>query len=103
MRKQRYGSVIVADDAGALSGIFTERDALIRLQHGETPLAKTRIADVMTKQPHSLKGTDTIAQALNLMAVGGYRHLPIVHDGQPVGFCSIRGILRYISQHALAG
>ena len=63
--------------------------------------ADVLLSSVMSENPHRLQEEDTIAQALNYMAVGGYRHLPIVHDGNPIGFCSIRGILRYISENAL--
>ena len=55
----------------------------------------------MTPRPQALSEEDTIAQAINCMAVGGYRHLPIVRDGAPVGFVSIRGILSYIAKNAL--
>ena len=101
MREHRYGSVLVLDGEGKLSGIFTEKDVLSRIQVGEQCLKEVRLAEVMTPNPHSLQEGDTIALALNHMSVGGYRHIPIVRDGRPVGFCSIRGILRYIAENAL--
>ena len=30
------------------------------------------------------------------MDAGGYRHLPVVADGKPVGVISVRDILRHI-------
>lgn len=101
MRERRFGSVLVLDRAGALSGIFTERDLCRRLGSRNDPLEWVLLQDVMTPRPQTLVEEDTIAHALNCMAVGGYRHIPIVRDGTPVGFVSIRGILSYIAKNAL--
>ncbi len=101
MRSHRYGSVLVLNDAGELVGIFTERDVVTRLKSDRDDFSSVPLKDVMTQNPRTLQETDTIAQALNYMAVGGYRHIALVRDGKPVGFCSIRGILRYLSESAL--
>jgi CBS domain-containing protein len=37
-----------------------------------------------------------LALALSKMDAGGYRHLPVVEDGKPVGMISVRDILRHI-------
>jgi CBS domain-containing protein len=34
--------------------------------------------------------------------VGGFRHIPIVKDGQPVGIISIKDVLRYINKTGLS-
>ena len=101
MRKQRFGSVLVLDDEGKLSGIFTERDLLQRLSDHVNPLDQVRLGSTMTRNPQTLREDDTIALALNRMSMGGYRHVPIVRDDRPVGFVSIRGILKYIAKNAL--
>jgi CBS domain-containing protein len=100
MRRRRYGSVLVVDGTGKLSGILTERD-LLTLDRGQGSMSELLLEDVMTTLPKTLREEDTIAHALNRMAVGGYRHLPILRDGFPVAFTSIRGILRYIAMNAL--
>ncbi len=99
MSRFRYGSVLVQED-DLLAGIFTERDLLNRCFGLD--LDKTRLGEVMTRDPQTLEEDDTIACALHLMAVGGYRHVPIVRDGMPAGFASVRGILRYLAENALA-
>ena len=101
MRKFRYGSVLVVDK-GELVGIFTEKDVFAKTSSGDVDLESLKLSEIMTSDPQSLEDdTATLAQALYLMAVGGYRHIPILKDGKPTGFCSIRGILRYISENAL--
>ena len=99
MQKERQGSVMVVD-RGELVGIFTEHDALTRLVGADLDLEITPIADVMTEGPTALSGEDTLAQALHRMAIGNYRHVPIVDEGKPLRFLSVRGVLRYLHEHA---
>jgi CBS domain-containing protein len=99
MSKFRYGSVLVLDDEW-LAGIFTERDLLLRC--ADKDLDRLKLSEVMTREPQALREDDTLACALNLMSVGGYRHVPIMRDGHLIGFLSVRGILRYLADNALA-
>ena len=52
----------------------------------------------MTHDPVVLRHDDTIAVALNKMAVGGFRHIPIVEDGRPVGVVTARDVFRHLAQ-----
>ena len=99
MKKGRVGSAMVLE-GGRLVGIFTERDALHRLTGTPVDVKSVPIRDVMTRDPKCLSGDDTIAFALNRMAVGSYRHIPIVEEGKPLHFISIRGVLRYLHENA---
>ena len=58
-------------------GIFTQRDILRKLTLERLNLKKIKIKDVMSGKPLGLEEEDTIAIAINKMAIGGYRHLPI--------------------------
>ncbi len=87
-------------DGGRLAGIFTERDALIKLAGlaAGTPsaLGATPIRDVMTVDPVVLRPDDSVAVAVQKMAVGGFRHIPLVDDGRPIGVISAADIFRHI-------
>lgn len=102
MKKFRLGSVLVVQN-GELVGIFTEKDLLVKTTGSDAPrdLSKIELREVMTLHPQALEEDDTIAHALHLMSVGEYRHVPILRDGSPIGFVSIRGILHYITVNAL--
>ncbi len=52
----------------------------------------------MTPDPVILRREDPIAVALNKMAVGGFRHVPIVDHGTPVAVVSARDVFRHIAQ-----
>ncbi len=90
--------VLVTDDE-KLVGIFTERDFLTRVAAPKRSPGSTALVDVMTKGPDALKRTDYITYAVNLMAVGGYRNVPIVDDAhRPVGNLSVYDVTSHLAR-----
>jgi CBS domain-containing protein len=90
------GCLLVVE-AGKLVGIFSERDALMRLGADAQALGHEPISKYMTAPVESLGLDDRIVFALHKMDIGGFRHVPIVQDGEPRGVISIRDILRYMT------
>jgi CBS domain-containing protein len=98
MLDRDVGALLVVDDGGKLLGIFSERDLLTRVA-GLTPsYAELPVGQFMTPNPETAAPSDTVAFALHKMDVGGYRHLPIVENGVPVGVISVRDMLRFITR-----
>ena len=95
MLDRNLGAVLVEHE-GRPVGIFTERDVLRRVIR--TGIDQDRpVEEVMTPDPETLSLDDGIAFALNRMAVGGYRNLPIVDDaGTPLAVLSQREVVAYI-------
>ena len=88
MRERSVGAVLVIEDDGRLAGIFTGRDAVHRVLAEGRSAIDTILADVMTRQPHTVPPGKTAIEALRLMEDGRYRHLPIVADQKVVGIVS---------------
>lgn len=88
MRERGAGSVVVTDDAGRLSGIFTGRDAVSRVVAEGRDAKITPLAAVMTANPATMSPDQTAVDALRLMWDGGFRHLPLVKDGRILGVVS---------------
>ncbi len=87
------GSVLVME-AGALRGIFTERDALRIFVATRRNPDYTRLADVMTGSPQTLPPDATPEDAARRMAAGRVRHLPVVdRDGRVLGVVSQRDLV----------
>ena len=99
MHERRVGAVLVTNQKGELVGIFTGRDAVRVLAEGKEAGA-TRLTQVMTKDPASLPPAHTAIDALRLMRDGGFRHVPVVHEGIVVGIVS-RGDFRGLEQDRL--
>jgi len=98
MRDEKTADVVVVEN-GRIVGIFTERDAALKLlDHGRETrdLEGTSIRDVMTADPVVLRPDDSIAVAVQKMAVGGFRHIPLVADGRPLGVISAADVFRHI-------
>src|SRR5262249_27879579 len=96
MLKRDIGALLVVDDAGKLLGIFSERDLLSKVAGLHEPYADLPVEEVMTAGPETVTAGDTLAFALHKMDGGGYRPLPVVEEGRPVGVISVRDIMRYI-------
>jgi CBS domain-containing protein len=92
MRERRVGAIMVVEEGG-LAGIFTERDALIRVLADGRDVQTTRLADVMTRNPKTIHPDRSFAEALQMMYGGSFRHVPVVEDGRPVGMVSARDAL----------
>jgi CBS domain-containing protein len=93
MKKRKLGAVMIVKDDGELLGIFTERDAVFRvLADGRDPTT-TRLSEVMTAQPQTIAPDKPFSQALLMMYEGGFRHVPVVENGKPVGMVSARDAL----------
>lgn len=92
MKANGIGALLVITD-GRLAGIFTERDALFRvIAEGRDP-RKTRVAEVMTANPRTIAPDRPFGHALHLMYEGGFRHVPVVDNGRPLGVVSARDAL----------
>jgi CBS domain-containing protein len=88
MRERRVGAVLVTEADRRLVGIFTGRDAVHRVLAVGRSAARTKLSQVMTRDPTSMPPGKTAIEALRLMQDGRYRHVPIVDDGQLVGIVS---------------
>src|SRR3954452_9384744 len=102
MVDEGIGCVMVVDRAKVV-GIFSERDALMKLNVEAAKSLDRPISQFMTAGPVTLETSDKIAYALHKMNVGGYRHMPILFESKLAGVISIRDILRYLSERIAAG
>ena len=92
MRDGRVGAVLVVE-GDRLVGIFTERDAVTRvIACGRDPAA-VRLDEVMTRDPTTVTAEETFGYALLVMYERGFRHLPVLEGGRPIGVVSARHAL----------
>ncbi len=100
MRKKRVSAVLVVSRTRPrrLVGIFTERD-LVGRALGTRGFRARKLGQFMTKDPETLTPRDSVAYALNKMAVGRFRHVPVVDgDGMPTGMISARDLIDFICE-----
>src|SRR5258708_5212629 len=97
MAKRKFGAVPIVDN-DRLVGIFTERDVIARVMAARKDPETTPLSDVMTASPDTVKSSDSVLHALELMNGRGYRHLPVVDGAQLVGIVSIRDLYRSVKE-----
>ncbi|MBI3371997.1 MAG: CBS domain-containing protein [Betaproteobacteria bacterium] len=92
MAKKNVGAVMVVDNE-KLIGIFTERDAVFRVMARGRDAQATRLAEVMTTEPRTVDPDKSFGYALLIMQENGFRHVPVIENGKPVGIVSARNAL----------
>lgn len=92
MADKNAGAVVILEDK-RIVGIFTERDVVFRVVARGLDPASTRVADVMTRDPHTVDPDKPFGYALLVMHERGFRHMPVVHNGKVVGIVSARSAM----------
>jgi CBS domain-containing protein len=85
------GSLGVVDE-GRLVGIVTERDIVRAIARGvETEDAE--VSDWMSDAPDTVDPEVEVEEAAAWLLEMGYRHLPVMRDGELLGIVSMRDVL----------
>ncbi|MBI5912398.1 MAG: CBS domain-containing protein [Betaproteobacteria bacterium] len=87
MTSKRIGALIVMDGE-KLVGIFTERDALNKVLGAGLDPVRTKISEVMTKDPFCIPPGTTVGEAMEVVTKRRFRHLPIVENGKVLAVVS---------------
>lgn len=98
---------LVSDDVGSLGvvadrrlvGIITERDLVRALAAGADPESEV-VADWMADSPDTFAPDVEVEDAAHWLLEVGYRHMPVMHEGELLGILSIRDILWAITADA---
>jgi CBS domain-containing protein len=90
---------VLVMNGNALAGIITPWDVLHKVAGPNEDLNAVTCGQVMTNDPVFLRETDDIAVAINKMSIGGFRHIPLLHDGTPVAVVGIGDVFKHIANH----
>ena len=97
MAKHHVGALLVVN-GDRLEGILSERDIVTRVVAAGRNPNQTAVEDAMTANPETLTPSATAEEALNLMRLKGFRHLPIVSEGKILGMISLRDLYATIKE-----
>ena len=92
MASKNVGAVLVVASE-RLVGIFTERDAVFRVMAKGLDAQATKLAEVMTNEPQTVDPDKSFGYALLMMHENGFRHVPVIENGKPIGIVSARNAL----------
>ncbi|HEV2713156.1 MAG TPA: CBS domain-containing protein [Gaiellaceae bacterium] len=92
------GSLLVTDEGGKISGIFTERDYLRRMTLEGRDDKETAVREVMTSPLIVVTPETDIDECMAVMTDRRIRHLPVVEAGEIVGLLSIGDVVKFKSK-----
>ncbi len=93
MSARHVGAAVVLDPDDSGLGILTERDILNSVGMGQSPDAERAHAHTTTDVVFAAPSW-TLDEAAHAMTHGGFRHLIVLDQGEPVGIVSVRDIIR---------
>jgi CBS domain-containing protein len=92
---RRIGAVVVTGADRRIVGILSERDVVRVLgEKGPSALEQT-ISEVMTRKVTTCSMRDTVAELMERMTEGKFRHVPVVEDGRLTGIVSIGDVVKW--------
>lgn len=101
MTAERIGALVVMDGE-KLQGIFTERDALGKVLAAGLDPGRTKVSEVMTRDPYCIPPTTTVGDAMELITARRFRHLPIVENGRLLAVVSSGDLTRWLIEDQMS-
>jgi CBS domain-containing protein len=93
MVAESTGAIVVLDE-GRLVGIISERDIVGRVVAKGLDPMNVSVSEVMTREVRTVTESVSVRRALEMMAQGRFRHLPVVNaSGRVMGMLSIRDLV----------
>ena len=95
LAEKRIGAVLVLGADRRIAGIISERDIVRALaERGAVALAEP-VGQTMTRKVETCNENETVANIMERMTAGKFRHMPVVDQGRLVGVVSIGDIVKH--------
>jgi CBS domain-containing protein len=95
LAERRIGAVLVLGIEGRVAGILSERDIVRVLAERGAAALDERVDQVMTRRVFSCSQNDTVAQVMEQMTAGKFRHVPVIEQGELAGIISIGDVVKH--------
>src|SRR5450432_3966972 len=94
LAEHRIGAVLVMDRAEQLLGIVSERDIVRSLAGNGARTLEMTAGQLMTRSLQFAHPGTTVAEAMAMMTVGRFRHMPVMERDSLVGLISIGDVVK---------
>ena len=94
LAQRRVGALVVTGADCRIVGIISERDVVRVLDQKGTEVLGAPVAEVMTRKVVTCARNETIAEIMERMTGGKFRHVPVVDQGRLVGIVSIGDVVK---------
>lgn len=92
MSAGEFGSIAIFD-GDRLAGILTETDIVRAVAEQRKP-GTTHVSEYMSREPVTAGPEEDSMEVAERMVRGGFRHLPVLEQGQVIGMVSARDLLQ---------
>jgi CBS domain-containing protein len=94
LAQRRIGALVVTGADDRIVGIISERDIVRMLGENGTAVLGAPLAEAMTRKVVTCARNETIAEIMERMTGGKFRHVPVVEHGRLVGIVSIGDVVK---------
>jgi CBS domain-containing protein len=99
MRDGDFGSIIVVkEEGGAVSGVVTDRDIVIRVVADGVDPKKVRLGDICQGDVVTVRPEDPVDKVAELMRARAIRRVPVVEGGVLVGVVSLGDLAKKMDE-----
>ena len=95
LSEKRIGTVVISADGRHAEGILSERDIVREVGRRGPDCLSDTVDQMMTRNPHTCARDESADSVLERMTEGRFRHLPVVENGDLVGFVSIGDLVKF--------
>lgn len=95
LARHRIGAVLVMDEREQVLGILSERDIVRSLANNGAAVLHMTAGQLMTRALRTANPRMAIAEAMEIMTSGRFRHLPVMEHGVLVGMISIGDVVKH--------
>jgi len=94
LAQRRIGALVVTGADGRIVGIISERDVVRVLGERGADVLGMPVAEAMTRKVVTCGQNETIAEIMERMTAGKFRHVPVVEQGRLAGIVSIGDVVK---------
>ena len=94
LSKQRIGALVVTGADHRVVGILSERDIVRALAENGSQALERSVSEFMTRKVVTCTERDTVAELMERMTAGKFRHVPVIEQNRLAGIVSIGDVVR---------
>jgi CBS domain-containing protein len=94
LTQHRIGALLATGADHRIVGIISERDVVRALDEKGPAVLGAPVAEVMTRRVVTCDRNETIAEIMERITSGRFRHVPVIEHGRLVGIVSIGDVVK---------
>jgi CBS domain-containing protein len=95
LAEKRIGAALILGADRRIAGIISERDIVRALAERGRPALEEPVSRSMTRKVETCNESEPVANIMERMTAGKFRHMPVVDQGRLVGVVSIGDIVKH--------